>query len=116
MYRRRGVRKASKTHDVEVWLPGQQAYKEISSCSNAEALKGSARTSSSRWAERGRPSLSIIVHQGCPLGRTLVAVLENYQQRDGSIAIPEALRSLHGWRDRYSSEIDPPKMLCDVDL
>ncbi|HWH46233.1 MAG TPA: serine--tRNA ligase [Burkholderiales bacterium] len=82
---------AAKTYDIEVWLPGQNAYREISSCSNFEAFQ--ARRMQARFkAEAGR---SEFVHtlngSGLAVGRTLVAILENYQNKDGSITIPEAL-------------------------
>src|SRR3954470_19297777 len=83
---------AAKTYDLEVWLPGQNAYREISSCSNFEAFQ--ARRMQARFRnDKGRPE---IVHtlngSGLAVGRTLVAILENYQQADGSIEIPKALR------------------------
>ncbi|HSH26757.1 MAG TPA: serine--tRNA ligase [Wenzhouxiangella sp.] len=84
---------ARKTYDLEVWLPGQSAYREISSCSNFGDFQ--ARRMQARWRnpETGRPEL---VHSlngsGLAVGRTLVAVLENNQQRDGSVVVPEALR------------------------
>ncbi|MGQ0578374.1 MAG: serine--tRNA ligase [Betaproteobacteria bacterium] len=82
---------AAKTYDIEVWLPGQNAYREISSCSNFEAFQ--ARRMQARFkAEKG---VNEFVHtlngSGLAVGRTLVAILENYQNRDGSITIPEAL-------------------------
>jgi seryl-tRNA synthetase len=84
---------AAKTYDLEVWLPGQQTYREISSCSNFEAFQ--ARRLQARWRnpETGRPELVHTLNgSGLAVGRTLVAVLENYQESDGSIRIPEALR------------------------
>jgi seryl-tRNA synthetase len=88
----------AKTYDVEVWLPGLQAYKEISSCSNAEAFQ--ARRANIKF-KTGGTGKAEFVHtlngSGLAIGRTLVAVLENYQQKDGSVAIPEALRPyMHG--------------------
>ena len=87
----------AKTYDVEVWLPGQNAYKEISSCSNAEAFQ--ARRANIKF-KTGGTGKADFVHtlngSGLPIGRTLVAVLENYQQPDGSVAIPEALRPYMG--------------------
>jgi len=82
---------AAKTYDIEVWLPGQNAYREISSCSNFEAFQ--ARRMQARFkGEKGRNE---VVHtlngSGLAVGRTLVAILENYQNKDGSITIPEAL-------------------------
>ncbi|TCK18299.1 seryl-tRNA synthetase [Thiogranum longum] len=84
---------AAKTYDLEVWLPGQQAYREISSCSNFEAFQ--ARRMKARWRnpETGKPELVHTINgSGLAVGRTLVAVLENYQKADGSVAIPEVLQ------------------------
>ena len=84
---------ATKTYDIEVWLPGQQKYREISSCSNMGDFQ--ARRMQARWRnpETGRPELVHTLNgSGLAVGRTLVAVMENYQQADGSIAVPEALR------------------------
>jgi len=84
---------AAKTYDLEVWLPGQNQYREISSCSNCEAFQ--ARRMQARWRNpaTGKPELVHTLNgSGLAVGRTLVAVLENYQQPDGSILIPEALR------------------------
>ncbi len=84
---------ASKTYDIEVWLPGQKTYKEISSCSNFEDFQ--ARRAKIRYRVAGK-SKTEYVHtlngSGLAVGRTLVAILENYQQADGSIVIPEVLR------------------------
>ncbi len=84
---------ASKTYDIEVWLPGQNTFKEISSCSNFEDFQ--ARRAKIRYRIAGKNKTEF-VHtlngSGLAVGRTLVAILENYQQRDGSVVIPEALR------------------------
>ncbi|MBI4461368.1 MAG: serine--tRNA ligase [Acidobacteria bacterium] len=84
---------AAKTYDLEVWLPGQGTYKEISSCSNFEAFQ--ARRANIRYRLPGQPK-SAHVHtlngSGLAVGRTWMALVENYQQRDGSVVIPEALR------------------------
>jgi seryl-tRNA synthetase len=88
---------AAKTYDIEVWLPGQQAYREISSCSCFGDFQ--ARRMQARWRnpETGKPELlNTINGSGLAIGRTLVAVLENYQQQDGSILIPEALKPYMG--------------------
>ncbi|BAO44232.1 serine--tRNA ligase [Thiolapillus brandeum] len=88
---------ATKTYDLEVWLPGQGRYREISSCSNF--LDFQARRMQARWRnpETGKPELLHTVNgSGLAVGRTLVAVLENYQQKDGSIAVPEVLRPYMG--------------------
>ena len=85
---------ASKTYDIEVWLPGQNTFKEISSCSNFEDFQ--ARRAKIRYRVSGK-SKTEYVHtlngSGLAVGRTLVAILENYQQADGSVIIPEVLRS-----------------------
>jgi seryl-tRNA synthetase len=84
---------AAKTYDIEVWLPGQGKYREISSCSNCEAFQ--ARRMQARWRnpETGKPeSLHTLNGSGLAVGRTLIAVLENYQQADGSVRVPTALR------------------------
>src|SRR5882672_1591947 len=82
---------AAKTYDIEVWLPGQNAYREISSCSNFEAFQ--ARRMQARFkGEKGRNEFVHTLNgSGLAVGRTLVAILENYQNKDGSITIPEAL-------------------------
>ena len=84
---------AAKTYDLEVWLPGQDCYREISSCSNM--LDFQARRMKARWRNpaTGKPELLHTLNgSGLAVGRTLVAVMENYQQQDGSILVPEALR------------------------
>jgi seryl-tRNA synthetase len=88
---------AAKTFDLEVWLPGQQKFREISSCSNFESYQ--ARRMQARWRnpETGKPELVHTVNgSGLAVGRTMVAVLENYQQEDGSIVVPEVLRPYMG--------------------
>jgi seryl-tRNA synthetase len=89
-----------KTYDLEVWLPGQQAYREISSCSNFGDFQ--ARRLQARWRnpETGKPELLHTLNgSGLAVGRTLVAVLENYQQADGRILIPEVLRPYLGGQE-----------------
>ena len=83
---------SAKTYDIEVWLPGQNAYREISSCSNFEAFQ--ARRMQARFRnEKGKPEpVHTLNGSGLAVGRTLIAVLENYQNADGSITVPEALR------------------------
>jgi seryl-tRNA synthetase len=90
---------AAKTYDLEVWLPGQGAYREISSCSNCEAFQ--ARRMQARYRnEQGRIELLHTLNgSGLAVGRTLVAVLENHQQPDGSIRVPAALRPYLGGQD-----------------
>ena len=88
---------SAKTYDLEVWLPGQQAYREISSCSNLQDFQ--ARRMSARWRnpETGKPELLHTLNgSGLAIGRTLVAVLENYQQADGSIQVPKILQPYMG--------------------
>lgn len=91
---------AAKTYDIEVWLPGQQAYREISSCSNFESFQ--ARRMQARFRnEKGKPELVHTLNgSGLAVGRTLIAVLENYQEADGSVVIPSALRSYMGGAER----------------
>ena len=88
---------AAKTYDLEVWMPGQGAYREISSCSNCESFQ--ARRANIRFRRKGKKGTEL-VHtlngSGLAVGRTVAAVLENYQQADGSVVIPEALRPLIG--------------------
>jgi seryl-tRNA synthetase len=84
---------SAKTYDLEAWLPSQQRYREISSCSNYEAFQ--ARRMQARWRNpaSGKPEpVHTLNGSGLAVGRTLVAVLENYQQQDGSVNVPEALR------------------------
>jgi seryl-tRNA synthetase len=91
---------AAKTYDLEVWLPGQQKYREISSCSNFEDFQ--ARRMQARWRnpDTGKPELLHTLNgSGLAVGRTLVAVMENYQQADGSIRVPEALQHYMGGID-----------------
>ena len=94
---------SAKTYDLEVWLPGQNAYREISSCSNCEDFQARRANIRYRKEKKGRP---MFVHtlngSGLAVGRTLVAVLENYQQKDGSVIIPEALRSYMDGLERIS--------------
>ena len=94
---------AKKTYDIEVWLPGQDMFREISSCSNCGDFQ--ARRMNARYRAQGEKNTRF-VHtlngSGLAVGRTLVAILENYQQADGSVLIPEALRSYMGGLDRIS--------------
>lgn len=88
---------ATKTYDLEVWLPGQEAYREISSCSNFNDFQ--ARRLKARWRnpETGKPELVHTINgSGLAVGRTLIAVMENYQQADGSIKVPDALQPYMG--------------------
>jgi seryl-tRNA synthetase len=88
---------STKTYDLEVWLPGQQKYREISSCSNYEAFQ--ARRMQARWRNpaTGKPEpVHTLNGSGVAVGRALVAVLENYQQADGSVVVPGALKPYMG--------------------
>ncbi len=88
---------AQKTYDIEVWLPGQGRYREISSCSNCGAFQ--ARRMKARWRKRGEKGtdpVHTLNGSGLAVGRTLVAVLENYQEADGSVTVPAALRPYMG--------------------
>jgi seryl-tRNA synthetase len=84
---------AAKTYDLEVWLPGQQGYREISSCSNCTDFQARRLAMRYRPEPGGKPRFVHTLNgSGLAVGRTLIAVLENYQQADGSVLIPEALR------------------------
>lgn len=92
---------AARTYDLEVWLPGQDKYREISSCSNTRDFQ--ARRMQARWRnpETGKPEpVHTLNGSGLAVGRTLIAVMENYQQADGSIVIPEVLRPYMRGQDR----------------
>jgi seryl-tRNA synthetase len=95
---------AAKTYDIEVWLPSQKTYREISSCSNCEAFQ--ARRANIKFRAQGTGKAEF-VHtlngSGLAVGRTLIAVLENYQQQDGSVVIPAALRPFMGGRERIEA-------------
>jgi seryl-tRNA synthetase len=93
---------SAKTYDIEVWLPGQDTYREISSCSNCEDFQ--ARRAQIRYRnEKGKPNFVHTLNgSGLAVGRTLVAILENYQQKDGSVLIPKALRPYMAGLDRIS--------------
>ena len=91
---------AAKTYDIEVWLPGQRRYREISSCSNCTDFQ--ARRMQARWRnpETGKPEpLHTLNGSGVAAGRALIAVLENYQQEDGTVDVPAALRPYMGGRE-----------------
>jgi seryl-tRNA synthetase len=94
---------SAKTYDIEVWLPSQNTYREISSCSNTKAFQ--ARRANIRFRPGGTGKADY-VHtlngSGLAVGRTLIAILENYQERDGSVAIPAALRSYMGGLEKIS--------------
>ncbi|GMQ97407.1 MAG: serine--tRNA ligase [Gammaproteobacteria bacterium] len=97
---------AAKTYDLEVWLPGQEKYREVSSCSNFEDFQ--ARRMQARYRDPGnrKPALVHTVNgSGLAAGRTLVAVMENYQQEDGAIRIPDALRDYMGGIDMLKAAV-----------
>jgi seryl-tRNA synthetase len=86
---------SAKTYDIEVWLPGQNGYKEISSCSNFEAFQ--ARRAGIRYKSGKKTEFAHTINgSGLAVGRTWVAIIENYQQKDGSVVIPEVLRPYMG--------------------
>ena len=99
---------AAKTYDIEVWLPSQNHYREISSCSNFEAFQARRANIRYKRAVEKKGMKTECVHtlngSGLAVGRTLVAILENYQQADGSIAIPEVLRPFMGGMERIKKE------------
>jgi seryl-tRNA synthetase len=96
---------SAKTYDLEVWLPGQGRYREISSCSNCEAFQ--ARRMQARWRnpETGKPEpVHTLNGSGVAIGRALIAVLENHQQADGSVRVPEVLQPYMGGVKRLTRE------------
>jgi seryl-tRNA synthetase len=94
---------SSKTYDLEVWLPSQNTYREISSCSNCEDFQSRRLQARVRNAETNKPELVHTLNgSGLAVGRTLIAVMENYQNADGSITVPEALRSYMGGAERIA--------------
>jgi seryl-tRNA synthetase len=95
---------SAKTYDIEAWLPGQDAYREISSCSNFEEFQARRAAIRFRREESGKVEFVHTLNgSGLAVGRTLVAVLENYQQADGSVLVPEALRPYMGGVDRIAA-------------
>src|SRR6202046_4725348 len=99
---------SAKTYDLEVWLPGQQLYREISSCSNFDAFQARRANIRYRPAAQGAKAKPEFVHtingSGLAIGRTWLAVLENYQQADGTVLVPEALRGYMGGLEKISAE------------
>jgi seryl-tRNA synthetase len=94
---------SAKTYDIEVWLPSQKTYREISSCSNTEAYQARRASIKHRPSGTGKADFVHTLNgSGLAVGRTLIAIMENYQQKDGSIVIPEALRPFMGGLDRIS--------------
>ncbi|ACI98457.1 serine--tRNA ligase [Rhodospirillum centenum] len=95
---------ARKTYDIEVWLPGQGAYREISSCSNCGDFQARRMKARSRpKGEKGTQVVHTLNGSGVAVGRALIAVMENYQQPDGSILVPEALRPYMGGQERITA-------------
>jgi seryl-tRNA synthetase len=94
---------SAKTYDVEVWLPSQNTYREISSCSNFEAFQARRASIRYRPEPHAKPAFVHTLNgSGLAIGRTWVAVVENYQQEDGSVLVPEALRPYMGGLERIS--------------
>ena len=88
---------SAKTYDIEVWLPGQNTYREISSCTNTEAFQARRANIKFRPDGAGKPDFVHTLNgSGLAVGRTLIAILENFQQADGSVVIPDALRPFMG--------------------
>jgi len=97
---------SAKTYDIEVWLPSQKMYREISSCSNTEAFQARRANIKYRSGGSGKADfLHTLNGSGLAVGRTLIAILENYQQKDGTVAVPTALRPFMGGQEL----IEPPK-------
>ena len=97
---------AAKTYDIEVWLPGQDGYREISSCSNCTDFQARRANIRYRPEPKAKPRFVHTLNgSGLAVGRTLIAILENYQQKDGSVVVPEALRPYMGGLQR----IERPK-------
>mgnify|MGYP001134790648 CR=1 FL=1 len=95
---------AAKTYDLEVWLPGQGKYREISSCSNCEDFQARRMQARYRNPDTGKPELVHTLNgSGVAVGRALVAILENYQCGDGSVAVPEALQPYMGGADKIQA-------------
>ncbi len=100
---------SAKTYDLEVWLPGQNAYREMSSCSNFEAFQARRLQARYRAEKDGKPGKPELIHtlngSGLAVGRCLVAVLENYQNPDGSVTVPEVLRPYMGGLERLARAV-----------
>ena len=94
---------SARTYDIEVWLPGQGTYREISSCSNCEDFQARRAQIRYRPDKKGKPAFVHTLNgSGLAVGRTLVAVLENYQQKDGTVLVPEVLRPYMGGMERIT--------------
>jgi seryl-tRNA synthetase len=95
---------SATTYDIEVWLPSQRTYREISSCSNTEAFQARRANIKFRPEGKGKAEFAHTLNgSGLAVGRTLIAIIENYQQKDGSVVIPEALRPFMGGQERIVS-------------
>lgn len=95
---------SSKTYDIEVWLPSQKTYREISSCSNCEGFQARRANIKFRPAGTGKAEhVHTLNGSGLAVGRTLIAILENYQQADGSVLVPDALKAFMGGRERIEA-------------
>ena len=95
---------SAKTYDIEVWLPGQNTYREISSCSNTEAFQARRANIKFRPESGGKPDFVHTLNgSGLAVGRTLIAILENYQEADGSVVVPDALRPFMGGLERITA-------------
>ena len=100
---------AARTYDLEVWLPGQQAYREISSCSNCTDFQARRANLRYRPEPKAKPRFVHTLNgSGLAVGRTLIAVLENHQQEDGSVVVPEALRPYMGGVERITRSFNTP--------
>jgi seryl-tRNA synthetase len=96
---------SAKTYDIEVWLPSQNTYREISSCSNTESFQARRANIKFRGAGTGKAELAHTLNgSGLAVGRTWIAILENYQQKDGSVVVPEALRPFMGGAEVIQKE------------
>ncbi|HEY8369322.1 MAG TPA: aminoacyl--tRNA ligase-related protein, partial [Thermodesulfobacteriota bacterium] len=100
---------AAKTYDLEVWLPGQGTYREISSCSNCEDFQARRANIRFRDAQGKLRFVHTLNGSGLAVGRTLIAILENYQQADGTVVIPEALRPYLGGQSRLTAADGEPR-------
>jgi seryl-tRNA synthetase len=97
---------SAKTYDIEVWLPGQNTYREISSCTNTEAFQARRANIKFRPDGAGKPDFVHTLNgSGLAVGRTLIAILENFQQADGSVVIPDALRPFMGGLERITKRV-----------
>ena len=94
---------AALTYDIEVWLPAQNTYREISSCSNFESFQARRMQARFRNAQGKTEFVHTLNGSGLAVGRTLVAILENYQNADGSVTIPAALRPYMGGAEKISA-------------